>query len=145
MKPRYLAGISALVLVGALAALIFGGAAGAKSTGTGCPTLTKMTPTHGGVGTRVYFYGKNMDRVTSAWMRRKNDEQKDLFDAKMKDLRHGSGFVSAKVPADAFPRIIDSTIVPMEASSPMVVWTAGLVSWPVISFMRLARPIRRRR
>jgi len=110
MKPRYIAGISALVLVGALAALIFGGAAGAKSTGTGCPTLTKMTPTHGGVGTRVYFYGKNMDRVTSAWMRRKNDEQQNLFDAKMKDLRHGAGFVSAKVPADAFPRIIDSTI-----------------------------------
>ena len=110
MKRRYIAGVAALALVGALAALIFGGSAGARTTANGCPTLKRMSPTHGPVGTRVYFYGKNMDRVTSAWMRRKNDDISNLFDAFMTHLEHGAGWVSAKVPAGAFPRIIDSTI-----------------------------------
>ena len=110
MKRRYFAGISVLVLAGVFAALMLGGSAGAKSAGNGCPTLLKMHPNHGPVGTQVYFYGKGMEKVVSAWMKRKNDSPSDLYDARMTKFAHGDGFVTARVPSNAFPRIVDADI-----------------------------------
>jgi hypothetical protein len=116
MRRRYLFGAITLSLAGAVAALTLSATAGAKSArvAIACAHPTKITPTHGGPGTRVTVYTKNADLVTSMWMRRKNDvfdpANHRLFDAFMDGYQHGDGWVSAKVPAGVTPRIIDGPI-----------------------------------
>jgi hypothetical protein len=116
MKRKYLAGVITLALAGVVAAVVFGGAAAAKSTrgaGKPCPVPTKITPTHGGPGTRVTVYTSGSKNVTSMWMRRKGDKFEPpthLFDAEMTKLQIGDGWVSAVVPSGITPRIVDGPI-----------------------------------
>lgn len=101
IRRRYLFGAITLSLAGAVAALTLSAAAGAEPArlAIACAHPTKITPTHGGPGTRVTVYTKNADLVTSMWMRRKGDDfnpPNSLFDAVMKGLQHGDGWVSAR-------------------------------------------------
>jgi hypothetical protein len=115
MKRRSLAGLLVLAAAAAVTSLTFAGLAGAKSTRmtTACAHPTKITPTHGGPGQVVTVYTKNSDLVTSMWMKHKGETfnpPTQLFNAQMKDLQHGNGWVSAKVPAGETPRIVDAPI-----------------------------------